>query len=275
MTERPDQTAMDERATGAVPDRRVKLVQSVDRALSILELLAGSEQMSLGEIARETGLNPSTTHHLVGTLVARGYVVNAGRGRGYVLSSRMRELTEMADRRQDLGDILRDDLTTLSEALGLGVQLAVMQDAALVTKLKVNTTGLHVVEADEFVKMRAAHATATGKAILAWLPEQAAVKALAETGMEQFTPRTITSISDLMEELRHVRRNGYAVDDEELRKGVICYGAALRDEKGAVVASVSASLPASLGDDEFRDHVRASVVQAARRMSDRLKVSRY
>lgn len=257
-------------------ERKGRVIQSVDRALTIIETLAGvTEPMSLGDIAAQVGLNASTCHHLIATLVERGYVVNAGRGRGYLLSSRIQELAEVSERKSDIVDFVRQDLVELSGALGLGVQLAVMQDFALITKFKVNVAEVHVVEADEMVKMRAAHATATGKAILAWLPESTIVKVISENGMERFTENTITGLSELMEDLRWVRRNGYAVDNEELKPGVVCYGAALRDEKGAVVASISASFPAKLASEAYRRHVMLSVTQCARKLSDRLKVNRY
>ncbi len=255
--------------------RSTRRIQSVERALTIIEILAGArDSLALGEIAERAGLNTSTCHHLIATLVERGYVLNAGRSRGYMLSSRLHELTEMSARKTDLSDFARGDLTALSERLGVAVQLAEMQGTQLVTRFKVNVAGVHVIEADEVVKMRAAHATATGKAILAWLPESQILKVISENGLERFTDRTITSVADLMEDLRHVRRNGYAVDNEELRRGVICYGAALRDEKGTVVASISASFPPELATEAFRERVVAEVTACARRLSDKLRLGR-
>ena len=90
----------------------------------------------------------------------------------------------------------------------------------------------------------AAHATATGKAILAWLPPTELDRIVADKGLTAFTPNTITDIEKLGEELRLVRRNGYAIDREEFRPGVICLGAAIRDHAGAVVGSISVSSPA-------------------------------
>jgi IclR family acetate operon transcriptional repressor len=123
--------------------------------------------------------------------------------------------------------------------------------------------------------MRATHATATGKAILAWLPEQVVANVISENGLQRFTDNTIVSLSELMDDLRLVRRNGYAEDNEELREGVACIGAALRDESGTVVASISASFPAGSVSGEQRDVVIRKVTQYARELSGRLKVNRY
>ncbi|SIO48497.1 transcriptional regulator, IclR family [Rhodovulum sp. ES.010] len=258
---------------GAGGDRPPRRIQSVDRALTILEILAAApEALALGTVAERAGLNVSTCHHLIATLVERGYVLNAGRNRGYMLSSRLHELTEVNARKTDLSDFARTDLIELSGKLGLAVQLAEMQGAALVTRFKANVAETHVIEADEIVKMRAAHATATGKAILAWLPEDQVLKIISENGLERFTPNTITSLSDLTEDLRWVRRNGFAVDTEELKEGVVCYGAALRNEKGAVIGSISASMPVALATDPCRDHVTQEVMACARKLSDRLRL---
>ena len=137
-----------------------------------------------------------------------------------------------------------------------------------------NVAGVHVIEADEVVKMRASHATATGKAILAWLPESQILKVITENGLEQFTEHTKTSLLDLMEDLRGVRREGYAVDNEELRHGVICYGAALRNEQGAVVASISASFPVEQATVAYREQVMLGVRACARKLSDRLRLEK-
>lgn len=266
----------DASGAGAGPaEKSVRRIQSVERALTILETLASvPDALALSEIAERAGLNTSTCHHLVATLVERGYVLNAGRNRGYMLSSRLHELSDISARKADLSDFARPDLIELSGKLGLSVQLAEMQGTSLVTRFKVNVAGIHVIEADEVVKMRASHATATGKAILAWLPESQILKVISENGLERFTASTITSVVDLMEDLRWVRRNGYAVDNEELRPGVICCGAALRNEKGTVVASVSASFPVELATDAFREHVVQEVTACARKLSDRLRLGR-
>ena len=112
----------------------------------------------------------------------------------------------------------------------------------------------------------APHATATGKAMLAWLPEDDMRRVLAH-GMARFTPKTITEWPDLLEALRHVRRNGYAMDDEEYQPGVICVGAAIRDHNGAVVGAISASTPTMRASDAHLTLVREEVLSAVRALS--------
>src|ERR1041384_3718749 len=114
-------------------------------------------------------------------------------------------------------------------------------------------------------KSDAPHATATGKAMLAWLPEDD-----MRRGLPRFTANTITEWPALIEALRHVRRNGYAMDDEEYQPGVICVGAPIRDHNGAVVGAISASTPAMRANDGHLSLMREQVVSAVRALSSEL-----
>jgi IclR family transcriptional regulator, acetate operon repressor len=118
-------------------------------------------------------------------------------------------------------------------------------------------------------KTDAPHATASGKAMLAWLPEDNMRRVLSH-GMARFTPKTITEWPALIEALRHVRRDGYAMDDEEYQPGVICIGAAIRDHNGAVVGAISASTPTMRANDEHLSLVREQVIGAVRALSAEL-----
>ena len=103
----------------------------------LIEIMAASpEPLPLQDLARRSHLNTSTCHHLIATLVGRGYVLHAGRNRGYLLSSKLRELTELGSHEIDLVDFVRPDLAALTERLCEGVQMAVLRDTALLTQLR-------------------------------------------------------------------------------------------------------------------------------------------
>ncbi len=252
-----------------------KFIQSVDRALTILEILAASKDgMGLNDIALKAELNVSTCHHLVQTLVGRGYVLQVGRNRGYMLSSRLNELVELQATETDLATLVEPQIAALADDLKEGVQLAVLRGTHLVTQLRAGRSS-SMVEADEIKKMTALHATATGKAILAWLPDAEIMRVISENGLQAYTPKTICSLAALIDELRHVRRYGFAIDDGELEEGVVCVGAAIRDEKGAVIASISSTYASHKNSDAYRTHVIGKVTTAARTLSGQLKANRY
>lgn len=263
-------------AVGAVSpemgaEKSGRTIQSIERALDLLDILAAADsEMALGEIASKCRLNASTCHHLLATLVKRGYVGRNRRTRAYFLGGRITELSNRRLKQFNLVDIAMPELRQLSDKTGESVRLAVLQGYALVTLAKLESRLPVRVGTDELGKANAAHATADGKAILAWLPEAEIVRTIAANGFTRFTERTITTIAALIEELRLVRRNGCAIDNEEFQPGVVCVGAAIRDHSGAVIGAISCSMPAMRAKARSREQVKAAVKFCATAISERL-----
>ena len=249
------------------PARDRGSVQSVDRALTLLEGLARSAGgVPLTELAARAGLNISTCHHLLATLIKWGYVAKAP-GRRYALGARGLHLGQAFLKQVDLPRRAQPYIERINDETGESVHLAVLQGDSIITLMK--REGRHAVRVDTGAvgASDAAHATATGKAMLAWLPEHEMRRILALGRMTAFTPHTITDADTLIEELRLVRRNGHAVDREEFQPGVVCIGAAIRDHLGAVVGAVSASTPTLRASDEHVGRMRDAVMMAARALS--------
>lgn len=228
---------------GAAPARKAgPVIQSVDRALDILEALARRGKMSLAELSLKTGLNASTCHHLVSTIGRRGYITQDADTRRYSLGSKIFQLSEARASQINLIELAMPFLTRLNRKTGEAVRLVVIEGTELITVAKLGS--LHAVKVDSATgRSDAPHATAAGKAILAWLPQLRIDEILDARGMERFTAETITSRRALVEELRLVRRYGYSEDREEFEPGVHCIGAAVRSHKGAVIGSISLSIP--------------------------------
>jgi IclR family transcriptional regulator, KDG regulon repressor len=89
-----------------------------------------------------------------------------------------------------------------------------------------------------------AHCTAVGKALIAYLPDEELEGLMRRRGLKAHTPKTITTPVLLRRELATIRERGYAIDDEEIEKGLRCIGAPVRDHSGRVVASLSVAGPA-------------------------------
>lgn len=245
-------------------------IQSVDRALSLLQAIAqlGGEA-TLTELAGRTGLNISTCHHLLATLVKRGFVAKWPGRRGYALGARILQLSQ-ACLQVDLPRRAEPHIDRINQATGETVHLAVRQGDHVVTLLKREARHAVRVDTGGLGASDAAHATATGKAMLAWLPEDEIRRIVAASGMTAFTPNTITDFAALIEELRLVRRKGFSIDREEYQPGVICIGAAIRDHAGAVVGAISASTPTMRASEEHLARMREEVVGAARALSAEL-----
>ena len=201
--------------------------------MDILELLAdGDDEMLLNEVASKAGLNASTCHHLLATLVKRGFAGQSPRTRGYFIGPRVTDLSDSRLKKFNLLEIAMPEVRRLNDATRESVHLSVMQGVALVTLAQLDSKLPVRVGFDGAMEADAAHATAAGKAILAWLPEAEIARVIAHGGLKQFTDKTIPTIAELMEHLRLVRRNGYSLDDEEYQSGVVCVGAAIRESSG-------------------------------------------
>jgi IclR family acetate operon transcriptional repressor len=246
-------------------------IQSVDRALTLLESLAAAGgEAPLTELSRRTSLNISTCHHLLATLMNWGYVAKMPGRRSYALGARILHLGQACLKQVDLPRRAEPHIERINAKTGETVHLAVLQGDHLVTLLKRESRHAVRVDTGGLGNSDTAHATATGKAMLAWLPEDEIRRILSLQGMTRFTPNTITDLKLFIEELRLVRRNGFAMDREEFQPGVVCIGAAIRGHTGAVVGSISASAPTMRATDAHLERLREEVVAATRALSAEL-----
>ncbi len=250
--------------TGAKANRHS--IQSVDRALFLLETIAeAGGEATLTELATRTGLNISTCHHLLATLIKRGFAAKVPGRRLYALGARILYLGH-ACLQVDLPRRAQRYLEAINRATGETVHLAGLQGDAVVTLAVREARHAVRVDPGKIGKLEAPHATSVGKAILAWLPEDEIRRILAD-GMKRFTDNTITDFPTFVEALRVVRRNGYAIDREEFLPGVICVGAAIRDQAGTVIGAISVSTPSMRATEEHIELMRDEINAATRALS--------
>jgi IclR family transcriptional regulator, acetate operon repressor len=241
-------------------------IQSVDRALFLLETIAeAGGEATLTELATRTGLNISTCHHLLATLIQRGFATKVQGRRLYALGARILYLGH-ACLQVDLPRRAQPYLETINRVTGETVHLAALQGDSVVTLAVREARHAVRVDTGKIGKVEAPHATSVGKAILAWLPEDE-IRRFLVSGMKRYTDKTITEIPALLESLRIVRRTGYAIDREEYLPGVICVGAAIRDQAGTVIGAISASTPTMRASEEHIALMRDEICAATRVLS--------
>jgi IclR family transcriptional regulator, acetate operon repressor len=241
-------------------------IQSVDRALYLLETIAeAGGEATLTELATRTGLNISTCHHLLATLIKRGFAAKVPGRRLYALGGRILYLGH-ACLQVDLPRRAQPYLEEINKVTGEAVHLAALQGDAVVTLAVREARHAVRVEAGKVGKLEAPHATSVGKAIMAWLPEDE-IRRMTSGGMKRFTDHTITEFPALLESLRIVRRNGYALDREEFRPGVVCLGSAIRDQAGTVIGAISVATPTMRASDEHVALMRDELNAATRALS--------
>lgn len=246
-------------------------VQSVARALTLLEIIAerGGEA-SLTDIASTAKLNVSTCHHLLSTLVEKGYATRGPGRRSYALGARVLHLGQACLQRVDLPRRAQAVIDRINVSTGETIHLAILQGFSVMKVVKRDARHAIRIDAGSIGRSDAAHATATGKAILAWLSQDEIGRVLAANGSKRFTPNTITDSVALCEELGRVRRDGFAMDREEFLPDVICVAAVIRDHTGAPVGSLGASTPKMRATEAHLRLMQSEVMAAAAELSAEL-----
>src|SRR6201996_6063036 len=245
------------------------LIQSVDRAISVLELLAEHGRAGITEIADELGVHKSTASRLVSVLENRGLVEQLGERGKYVLGFGITRLAAAGTRRLDLTKLSRPVCEELARRLGETVTVAVLHDRAAVTISQ--GFGPSAVAVQNRVGQRTPlPATSSGRVLLAPVAE-ADREALLDKPLRRYTPHTTTSLAVLAEELDRVRRDGYATSFEQLEPGLHAVAVPVADPRGEVVAAISASGPSYRLTRRRAEEIVPELTMAAAELSARLE----
>ena len=218
----------------------VRRVAAVERAFAVLDALAdGSPDLGTNEIARRTGINPSSVSRLLATLAAGGlveYVPESGR---YRLGIRLLQLGQAVLARLDLREVARPHLRRLAGETGETATLSAPGEHEAVTVDFVQSAS-SVQSVARLGRPSVAHATATGKALLAFGTAE-----LAPGRLRAFTARTITDRGRLAVELARVRKRGFATAVGEREKDLNAIAAPVFGGGGDLVGVVGVQGPAS------------------------------
>jgi DNA-binding IclR family transcriptional regulator len=242
-------------------------VQSVDRALTILAVLARLGQVGVTEIAVELGVHKSTAFRLLATLEAHELVEQSGDRGKYRLGLGLVRLAGASTARLDVVQEARPVSRRLAAECGETVNVAVLSDGAALYVDQV--TGGSGLQSHNWVGQRIPlHATSNGKVLLSGLDAHEVDRRLES--LPAYTTGTITSRSELHRELASVRERGYAVAVDELEVGLTALAAPLRSAHGDVVASMSVSGPSLRLDADRVATLLPVLVAAAAEVSGRL-----
>jgi IclR family transcriptional regulator, pca regulon regulatory protein len=223
------------------------LSQSLERGLAVLHTFTPDRpSLGISELARELALTRSTTHRYVATLATLGYLQQDGSTRKYRLGPRVLDLGFSMLGSLELREIAAPHLRQLTETTGHTSNLAIRDDTdvILIDRVRGRPGRYHHLEFSLHVGSRIpAYCSATGKALLAFLPRPDLDQLLKRTDLVRRGPRTMTSKKALLAELERVRRTGVAVNDEELESALRSIAAPVRSRSGEVVAAVNVAIP--------------------------------
>jgi len=242
-----------------------RYIQSVLTTTELLRCIRESNGATVSELADRTDLSPGTVHTHLSTLQEAGFIVQDDRE--YGLGPQFLALGETVRNRSELYQASRHQVNKLAEGNDECAHLILEHEGKLFTlyeRFGSEAVGVQFHDRKREKPINHLHCTAAGKAILAHVPEER-IQHILETGkFPQNTPNTITDPELLLEELAEIRRQGFAVADEEQMEGIRAVGAPIIKGNDTVAGAIAVSGPSTrLQGDFFREDLPQTVMQAA------------
>ena len=232
--------------TGSSADASAGTSVSLERGLSILSAFTGSRPvLGIADRARAVGLNKSTTHRYVATLVKLEYVHQDPETRKYHLGPRVVDLGFAAIDSMELTRVAAPSLQALADETGYTASMALCDgpDIVYVDRRRSSRRTPLTIDLNLHVGSRLpAYCTAMGKAMLAYKDATTLREILDRTDMARRGPNTVTNREQLMAALAKVRQTGVAINNEELAPGLRSLAAPIRDRTGEVVAAINVAV---------------------------------
>ena len=251
----------------------MNLLSSVKKSLEVLQVFSDDQpEMSVTEISKILNSHKSSISRILMTLASEGFVEKNPVTNKYRLGLKLLELAGRVLNSHDLRDHAGPYMEELAQRLEEIIHLSVL-DGREIVYIEKKGEGQALTVATKVGGRHPAHASAMGKVLLSGLSEKELADVLAVGNLMRFTPNTITEIPKLMLELDQVRKQGFAIDDEESFAGIRCVAAPIygRDEK--IVAAISASVPTQRMGPQRLNDIGREVIETARLISERIKVS--
>ncbi len=247
-------------------------IRAVERALDVLLCFnRQTPELSMTQIAEQIGIHKSTVHRLLKTLEKKRFVERDTATGVYRLGIQLLQMAYLTLEQNDLRRLAAPFIRRLWEEHRETVHLTVLDQADVVF--------LDAIESPQRVKLAAAigqrlpaFATASGRAILAFMPEEA-VQDVLKHGMPQYTRQTRSSPEALFDELRHVQERGFALDEQEFEEGIDAVAAPIFDQSGHPMAAVSVAGPSyRLAHDRLLE-IGPSVLATARDIAREISIA--
>ena len=240
--------------------------QAVLRAISLLKAFNDEQpEWGLAALAEAMGLNKTTTYRLLTALESEEMVARNPHTDDYCLGPAIISLGGYALRTHDLRDICRPELQQLAAEARETAALELLTGAEILILDEVDSD--RVMSGGQAIGARwPAHATSTGKAMLAYLPDEELTAVLPQP-LLAITPYTITDMAALCADLAQTRQRGYAIASEELELGLTAVGAPLFNYDGEVIAAISLAGPKVRLTAERIPQLGQLVSEAAQRIS--------
>lgn len=245
-------------------------IQSVERALQILECFSGPiSELGITELASSMELGKSTIYGLVNTLVQAGYLEQNPDNKRYRLGLKLFELGCIVQNRMDIRETARPYLKELSNQFQMTVHMGLYKEREVVYIDKMDAPNTRIVYS-QVGKRAPMYCTGIGKAVLAELKPAEAELVLGSGKLERLTVNTMTEEAAIQKELEKIRRQGYAVDNEEVELGLRCVAVSMKDYRGNPTAAISISSSSAQMTEEKINEIAEKIKRVALEISRKL-----
>lgn len=249
-------------ASEAEPGRPVESVQSLERGLAVIRAFSErNPRMTLSGVAKETGLTRATARRFLHTLVALGYT--ATDGREFWLRPRVLELGYAYLSSISLPELATPHLKRFVDRVNESSSVSVLDGDEIVYVARVPTRRIMTVAISVGTRFPA-YATSMGRVLLAGQTPQRVDEILSDATIERLTPNTLTATGRLRAEINRIRKQGWAMVDQELELGLRSIAAPIRDSRGRTIAAVNVSASATQGSAaEVRERLLPALLETA------------
>ena len=246
-------------------------IKVVTKAFVVLETLSRESKLSLKEITDMVAFPKPTVFRLLYTLQSLGYVDQDPDSQTFTLSSKFVSFVDGANRGNDLLSLARPFMEKLRNEFKETVNLArLVDDSPVYINVLESSHSFRI--SDSIGDHASYHSTAIGKSIIAFLPLEKREKLLKNYSFTRFTKKTIMNFSTLGKELERVKKQGFAIDDEEGHDGVICISAPIFNRDNQAYAAISLSMPKVRAKKQILDKLKKELPKITQILSASLEV---
>lgn len=237
-------------------------IKSLDRAMEVFEYLSEAQGKPLTQLADEMGQSPATVYRILVTLEGRGLVEFDSQEQVWHIGAQAFVIGARFLRRTSLVDRARPIMRRLMEETGETANLGIEKEGAVLFLSQVET---HATIRAFFPPgtLSQMHSSGIGKTLMAHMDGERLERLLSRQPLQPFTDRTITDLATLRDDLMKVRKNGFAVDNEERNLGMRCIAAPVFDVNREAIAGISVSGPTSRVSPDEMERLSEQVCRAA------------
>ncbi|MDR2008134.1 MAG: IclR family transcriptional regulator [Alphaproteobacteria bacterium] len=218
-------------------------MQTVHRLLDIIEILSTASNQRLKDIAKISNLNKSTAHRFLKTLIDQGYVYKNEVEETYNLTFKIVRIGKEFMNHFNINSLARPYLEKISAECGETLHLTALNNNSIVYIDKIEAKNKSIIVSSFIGKSQPLHSTASGKIFLSYMDSEEFNKVWSGLDLTAKTKYTIVNKKDMLAELKNIRSQGYAIDNQENEEGIACISAPVFNIDNKAIYAISITIP--------------------------------